>query len=113
VTYVHFDHDGVDPLDAIMILDCMARHFQFGDVKIISIAEKPMCPPWKSTISSPDLAAELVHLGGGGMVMNGTPAAQQATATIPIIMWRASHLEEVIRWRPANVEGHGLLREGP
>jgi ABC-type uncharacterized transport system substrate-binding protein len=42
----------------------------------------------------PNLAVELVHLGIDVIVTSGTPAAQaaqQATATIPIVMWRASY----------------------
>jgi L-ascorbate metabolism protein UlaG (beta-lactamase superfamily) len=45
VTHSHFDHDGIDRLDATMILDRMAGTYQLGDVKITGIAEKHMCVP--------------------------------------------------------------------
>jgi L-ascorbate metabolism protein UlaG (beta-lactamase superfamily) len=45
ITHSHFDHDGIDRLDATMILDRMAGNYQLGDVKITGIAEKHMCVP--------------------------------------------------------------------
>ncbi len=43
VSHAHFDHDGVDRLEADMILERMAGKFRLADVKITGIAEKHVC----------------------------------------------------------------------
>ena len=43
VTHAHFDHDGVDRLEADMILERMAGKFKLADVRITGIAEKHVC----------------------------------------------------------------------
>ena len=42
-THAHFDHDALDRLDAIMLLDRMAGSFELGGVKITGIADKHVC----------------------------------------------------------------------
>ena len=39
-THAHFDHDALDRLDASVLLDRLIGAYEFGDVKIIGIADK-------------------------------------------------------------------------
>jgi L-ascorbate metabolism protein UlaG (beta-lactamase superfamily) len=42
-THAHFDHDALDRLEAIMLLDRMAGAFSLADVRITGIADKHVC----------------------------------------------------------------------
>ncbi|MFT4564708.1 MAG: L-ascorbate metabolism protein UlaG (beta-lactamase superfamily) [Gammaproteobacteria bacterium] len=43
VTHAHFDHDGVDRLQADMVLERMAGRFKLADVLVTGIADKHVC----------------------------------------------------------------------
>ena len=42
-THAHFDHDALDRLEAVMLLDRMAGSFSLADVKITGVADKHVC----------------------------------------------------------------------
>jgi L-ascorbate metabolism protein UlaG (beta-lactamase superfamily) len=47
-THTHFDHDAIDRPQSTMVLDRMAGHFEFADLKITGFADKHACvaPGW-------------------------------------------------------------------
>ncbi|CAN7430999.1 MBL fold metallo-hydrolase [Aminobacter sp. LjRoot7] len=47
-THTHFDHDAIDRPSSTMVLDRMAGHFEFADIKISGFADKHAClaPGW-------------------------------------------------------------------
>jgi L-ascorbate metabolism protein UlaG (beta-lactamase superfamily) len=47
-THAHFDHDAIDRLDAVMLLDRMVGEYRFADISITGIADKHACsaPGW-------------------------------------------------------------------
>ena len=47
-THAHFDHDAIDRLEAVMLLDRMVGEYRFGDVRILGVADKHACsaPGW-------------------------------------------------------------------
>lgn len=42
-THAHFDHDALDRLEAVMLLDRMGGKFELGDVRITGVADKHVC----------------------------------------------------------------------
>ena len=47
-THAHFDHDALDRVQALMLLDRMVGEYQFADMKITGLADKHACeaPGW-------------------------------------------------------------------
>jgi L-ascorbate metabolism protein UlaG (beta-lactamase superfamily) len=47
-THTHFDHDAINRPQSTMVLDRMAGHFEFADLKITGFADKHACvaPGW-------------------------------------------------------------------
>ena len=47
-THAHFDHDALDAIDAVMLLDRMVGDYSFADISITAVADKHACqaPGW-------------------------------------------------------------------
>jgi L-ascorbate metabolism protein UlaG (beta-lactamase superfamily) len=44
-THAHFDHDAVERLNSLMVLERLVGQFRLGDVEILGLADKHKCDP--------------------------------------------------------------------
>ena len=130
-THAHFDHDAVDRLDALMLLDRMAGEYRFSDVKITGIADKHACsaPGWyqwtdaiKEFGQSPcppnnphhmDMIMYLVETGGMRIAMwgdnrhNPSPSALAMLGDIDVLTLPVDGSQHILSY----AQGDALVRQ--